>query len=90
MINIQNIQTILTQMAVLLRAGGGNDWALALEMFREDIVNDPNATSSRILSTFGGMGSLNDIVLYKNGQALTKENDELDELRTKLYSLCRE
>lgn len=39
---------------------------------------------------YGGMGSLNDIVLYKNGQPLIAENDEFDALRTELYNLCRE
>ncbi len=36
---------------------------------------------------FGGMGSFNDIVLYRDGSPLIQENDELDELRTQLYEL---
>lgn len=88
--NIQNIQTVLAQMAELLRIGGISDWAQVLEKFREEIANDPSATSTKILSTFGGMGSLNDLVLYKHGQPLIKENDEFDKLRSKLYDLCRE
>jgi hypothetical protein len=38
------------------------------------------------------MGSLNDLVLHKNGQPLTKENDELDKLRTKfiVFAVSRE
>ena len=90
MINIQSIQTVLSRMAELLRAGGINDWALALEKFEKEIANSPDATSAKILSTFGGMGSLNDLVLYKNGQPLIAENGELDELRLKLYGLCHE
>jgi hypothetical protein len=34
---------------------------------------------------YGGMGSFNDIVLHKNGIPLIRENDELDDLRHKLY-----
>lgn len=77
-------------MVELLRVGGINDWALALEKFEKEIANFPDTTSVKILSTFGGMGSLNDLVLYKNGQPLIVENDEFDELRSKLYTLCHE
>jgi hypothetical protein len=90
MTNIQSIQTVLLRMAELLRAGKVNDWALVLENFEREIVDFPEVTTAKILSTFGGMGSLNDLVLYKNGQPLIAENGELDELRSKLFSLCHE
>lgn len=90
MINVQGIQTILSQMAELLRAGEVNSWAFALDKFAIEIADYPDVTRAKILSTFGGMGSLNDLVLYKNGQPLTAENGEFDELRSKLYSLCHE
>jgi hypothetical protein len=38
------------------------------------------------LNFFGGMGSLNDIVLHKNGIPLLEENDKLDILRNEIYS----
>lgn len=77
-------------MAKLLRLAGINDWALALETFESEIVKSPDATSAKILSTFGGMGSLNDLVLYKNGQPLIAENGEFGKLRSELFSLCHE
>ncbi|WP_425319215.1 DUF6966 domain-containing protein [Chromobacterium violaceum] len=40
------------------------------------------------LSLYGGMGSLNDLILYKDGQPLAKENVELDSFRIKLHALC--
>lgn len=89
-INIQSIQTILSRMAELLSAGGVNDWALALEKFGTEMAARPDATCAKILSSFGGMGSLNDLVLCKNGQPLIAENGEFDVLRTKLYGLCHE
>jgi hypothetical protein len=33
------------------------------------------------------MGSLNDLVLYRNGKVLMSENDELDQLRRDLFNL---
>lgn len=77
-------------MAELLRFGSRDDWANALEKFRGEIGNSPNAAAGRILSMYGGMGSLNDLVLYRNGQPLFAENIELDALRSELYQHCHE
>jgi len=89
MIDIKKIQIILARMAELLRIGGRNDWAQALDSHNKNISQEPDATAARILSMYGGMGSLNDLVLYKDGGVLVKENGELDDLRSQLYSLCR-
>jgi hypothetical protein len=37
---------------------------------------------------FGGMGSLNDLVLHRDGQWLTTENDQLVALRSKAWELA--
>jgi hypothetical protein len=87
--DIQNIQIVLARMAELLRSGGLSDWARAFESFRSELQQDPSATTAKILSMYGGMGSLNDLVLYKDGKVLAQENDELDALRSRLYELCR-
>ena len=86
--NIQDIQATLARMAELLRIGGINDWAKALETLRNELAVDPVRTSAKILAMYGGMGSLNDLILYKSGQPLSRENNELDALRSKLYALC--
>ena len=75
-------------MVQLLRLGGFEDWAGALEKHHDDIASEPNITKGRILSLYGGMGSLNDLVLYNKGVLLAKENSELDVLRSQLYELC--
>lgn len=49
---------------------------------------DPDRFIDDVKRLFGGVGTLNDIVLSKNGRPLIKENDELDALRKKLYELC--
>jgi hypothetical protein len=90
MTNIQNIEIVLKRMAELLRLGARDDWANALEKCHGEIGNSPNVTAARILSMYGGMGSLNDLVLYRNGQLLVAENDALDALRSELYQLCHE
>lgn len=88
--NSQKIEIILIKMAELLRIGERYDWADTFEKLSEQISFDPFNTIIKIRSSYGGMGSLNDIVLHKNGQPLTTENDEFDTLSTELYKLCHE
>ena len=90
MTDVSAIQDTLRRMAALITIGGPLDWAKALDGFADRIVKDQDATISDILSTFGGMGSLNDIVLYSDHQPLVKENTELNALRRRLYTLCHE
>ncbi|MDH4563186.1 hypothetical protein [Pseudomonas sp. BN411] len=84
-----NIDCDLERLIELLRLGGEDDWAVALEEVRLDFHCDVKFASSRLLSMFGGMGSLNDIVLYSDGQPLIAENNELDLLRAKIYEVCK-
>lgn len=41
----------------------------------------------KILGMYGGMGSFNDIALYKDGTILKSENTKLSKLSEQLYSL---
>lgn len=87
----QAIRIVLRRMAELLRGANHNDWATACERHSTDMEASPAATTASIASiraTFGGAGSLNDLVLYQNGQLLSAENEEFDNLRLTLFSLC--
>ena len=88
--NIQRMETILARMVELLRIGEDYDWANDFEKLRGKIATNPDETAYEIRISYGGMGSLNDIVLHRNGQPLTTENDEFDALKTELYNLCCE
>lgn len=88
--NIPKIQLVLSNLAVLLQSGGENNWAHLLNQLNHEIENEPNAAFSKLFSLFGGMGSFGDIVLYRDGQPLIAENNELSELRSTLYELCHE
>jgi hypothetical protein len=52
-----------------------------------DVASAASDARANIVAMFTGMGSLNDIVLHKDDAALLRENDEFDELRTKLHEL---
>ncbi len=75
-------------MAELLNFGGYSDWARSLQKLKLEIEGSFGPTVATILAMYGGMGSLNDVVLYKDGQPLVEENIELDILRCELYHLC--
>jgi hypothetical protein len=89
MMKYEHLGIILQRMIKLLQLGGGDDWAMALEKIRVNFDSDPNLNFSKLLSMYGGMGSLNDIVLYREGRPLVSENDELDALRVQLYEFCK-
>lgn len=48
--------------------------------------SEDNSVYRKIISIYGGMGSFNDLVLYKNGILCRRENDSLSELRHGLYN----
>jgi hypothetical protein len=86
--NISQITTIMARMSELLRAGDEAEWAERFDHYRLSLPGDTTYVLAKIVGLYGGMGSLTDIVLYRNGQPLINENDELADLRTKLYELC--
>lgn len=88
MTNIQQIEFILSRMINLLNTESRADWPCALERIRRDINGNPRTEVQNILAMFGGLGSLNDIILYKDGQLLTDENSEFDSLRSSLHDAC--
>ena len=87
--DIKTIQENMLRIEELLRLGGANEWANGIERLRNEMDYDSDLALGKILSLYGGMGSFNDIVLYRNGIPLVSENNELDALRSKLYELCR-
>lgn len=87
---LNDVDAVLSRMIELLLMGAGDNWAVALEEVRVVFCRDPKSASSKLLSMYGGMGSLNDVVLYGGGQALVKENNEFDVLRARLYELCKD
>lgn len=82
------IKAVLNEMAFLLADCDMNDWSGMLLRLRAYMDEDRQDAIYRILNLYGGMGSLNDLVLCKNGQMLKAENDTFAELRTRLYTLA--
>lgn len=87
--NHEQIKQVMSQMADVLRHCHRDEWATRLDIFCTNLDTDPVATKSGILSLYGGMGSINDIVLYRDMQPLITENQRFDQLREQLYTLVR-
>lgn len=85
---LNEIQSTLTEMAELLRFGSYGDWADVYDILAQKILTSPSETSRRILASYGGMGSLNDVCLVRNGEVLRAENNQFGSLRSRLHALC--
>ncbi|WP_371926006.1 DUF6966 domain-containing protein [Pseudomonas sp. PB101] len=86
--NITEITAILERISELLRIGGKNEWAERIDQYRLELPGDTAYTISKIITLYGGLGSINDIILYNNGQPMIQENNELDLLLSKLHDRC--
>lgn len=87
MIKSDEIKAVLIVMANLLSECSLSEWSNLLQRLSAYIDDDPEEAIYKIRTLYGGQGSLNDLVLYKNGKLLYKENDRFDELRETLYNL---
>ena len=71
----------LDETAALLRDNGGGHWAVWALTARSEILAGDALGLQRVLGTYGGMGSFNDLVLNAPGHV----NDRLSQLRTLLH-----
>lgn len=83
------LPTLLTAMAALLSEYGEQSWGAAFAQLADEYADDPKGVAGRVRASFGGMASLNDIVLYRDGSAAIDATQQLDELRHKVYEACR-
>lgn len=88
--------TILDETIAVLRSAQENHWSAWLEKDAAWIRADDFYGVEHFLSAFGGMGSLNDLVLCPaNGHTLDASqiaplNDRLNHLLSQSWSLARE
>lgn len=84
------IPEMLSRMAFLLKQADEHDWAAACDRISVEFRQRPNDDSRKaILRLYrGGMGSFNDIVLYKNGRLLAEETSEFKTLSSSLHAAC--
>ncbi|PHM72196.1 hypothetical protein [Xenorhabdus sp. KJ12.1] len=84
----QKIKKILKEISTLLGHNMEISWSRYIDKLRYRMDLEPDNAIIDIKALFGGMGSLSDLVLSKDGNPLVHENNKLDELRKNLYELC--
>lgn len=86
---MKNVQAILKRMAELMRLFDYKDESIIFEKAAKEIQLNPIDVRDNLLSWYAGMGSLNDLVLQKNGEIPYNENEEFDNLKDELYVLLK-
>jgi hypothetical protein len=86
--DIHKISSNIARTAELLRRFDHPLWADRLEECSLALPQDTAYALSRLMSLYGGMGSINDVVLYENAKPLQDENNELQGLLSDLHQLC--
>lgn len=89
MTSLEEMSAVLARMVELLHLAHMDKWVMSLEGCRQLLQQDATEARRHIRGSYGGTGSLNDVVLQKDGAALHAENDEFDRLRSRLYELAR-
>lgn len=88
----EKLVELLDQVINLLTENAQDQWAGFLQNAKKNFIetDDKNKAIEPIIkSMLGGMGSLSDVVLHKNGKPLIKENNELYNLLNNLYDECK-
>jgi len=87
--NIELIKTIFDELIAIFTSAGEINWLNVMYKFRQRIetsdINEIRCLLSEILTIYGGMGSFNDLVLYKDDKLLQQDTIRLDSLRQKLF-----
>lgn len=80
--DVARLAGTLEVMATLLKLHGDNGWAEQVERCRSSIAQSDYHGVDRLLRLYGGMGSLNDVVLQSGGIAPAEDNERFNALRT--------
>ena len=85
-----DVEALLVAMRALEQclAGRSDAWADHVRRAADEVAQSDAHGVQRFLGLFGGMGSLNDLVLHRDGKPLAAENDELRRLRTRAWELA--
>lgn len=78
----------MRRLAAHLAAHDEPHWADAVGRSADWVADSDRAGLDRFLALFGGMGSLDDLVLHRDGRPLTGENGELERLRGEAWELA--
>ncbi|WIA57437.1 hypothetical protein N6H05_06490 [Sphingobium sp. WTD-1] len=82
---VARLSQTLEAMTALLKLHGNEEWAEQIERCRSNIARSDYYGVERLLRLYGGMGSLNDVVLQAAGSAPAEANSRFDALRSSAW-----
>ena len=85
---VQELLDAMRELETFLQHHDEPFWATNIGRCADQLSNSDAYGLERFLSMLGGMGSLNDLILHRDGKWLVVENDQLDALRTKAGGLA--
>ena len=85
--DVQELAGVLRAIEDVLRKERSTSWAKEVARCAELLEKSDVHGVDRFLKLYGGMGSVNDIVLYRDGVLLTEENDRLHRLLSEANDL---
>ena len=83
--DVQAFANLLREIEALLREHNQTHWAAQIARCVASIERSDAHGLQRFLSFFGGMGSLNDVLLCRDEEPLAAENDRLRALVGRAY-----
>jgi hypothetical protein len=78
---IEALVGILTEMSALLRRYDDEPWAARVDRCRDRIAQSDFYGVLQLRELYGGMGSLNDVILQLGGAMPVSDNERFDVLR---------
>jgi hypothetical protein len=88
--DVARLSAILGKLVELLAANDAAFWANKIQKCQSAVANSDASGLQRFRGFFGGMGSLNDLILQRGGSPLRRENDELRALLSEGWILADE
>jgi hypothetical protein len=85
---VKAFSEVLHELAGFLREEGQVHWADKVDRCVRSVDQSDAYGAYSLLQLYGGMGSLDDLVLLRDGDVLELENERLDGLRTSAWRLA--
>lgn len=92
--DVDSLVLVIEKIIDLLVSAEEDNWVAAFKKFKLECDSsnegDLSFLCGEILRIYGGMESFNDLVLYREGRLMLRENRELDGFRVELFRILHE
>ena len=85
---VEDLLTGMRDLERILAQHGQGFWSRNVAQAAGEVEKSGAQGVDRFLRMFGGMGSLNDVVLHGEGKPLRAENDQLDLMRSRAWDMA--